>query len=137
MKWGKHIFGKEKAYNYAVKKLSRLDKRIDKKGNKAMGYAAKAGLYNQKREKIENKLIKFGPIDTIRKNRLSKKSYKQTKKAYRAIRSSQRAHRKAAKWVVSMNQEFSNIKLDTITDTDVALSRRYVINVLEENIKNR
>lgn len=137
MKWGKHIFGEEKAYKYAINKLNRLDTKAQKKLAKSAKKSLKADNYRAKREKIDNKLLRFGPLDTFRKSRLSKKSYKQTKRAYRALKSSQRAHRKAEKWVASMNQEFGNIKLDTITDTDVALSRKYVVNVLEENIKNR
>lgn len=138
MKWGQHIFGKEKAYNYSIKKLNRLDTKAQKKLATSAKRSLKADKYRGKKEKIENKLfLRFGPVDTFRKSRLSKKSYKQTKKAYRALKSSQRAHRKAEKWAQSMNQVFSDIKLDTITDTDVALSRKYVVNVLEENIKNR
>lgn len=136
MKWGQHIFGKEKAFNKSMRKLGRLDRKSKTKYAKSEAHSAKAEKYRSKKEQLENKFFfKFGPIDTFREKRLARKSYKYNKKAYRSLRSSQRAYRKAQNWVSSMNKVFQEVPFENnplFSAENLELSRQYVIDVLEQ-----
>lgn len=129
MKWGQHIFGKEKAYSLSTKVLKSKDRKSTKKADKAEKQSAKSHKYSAKLERQQNRLIKLPVINRVGQARSSKKSYKASKKAYRATKSSQRSAKSAKKWAKSMNEVFSDVTVDraTATTEDLDLARKYAL----------
>lgn len=127
MKWGQHIFGKEKAYNYSVRKLRRLDNKAQKKEYKAAKLGMKAA---KKEEKSYTKWTERGRAKAYRK------SLKYKRKSAKANFKSVKTIRKAKKWVTSMNDVFGDMKLDSVSPEDVALGRQYAVKAIEDYLKN-
>lgn len=127
MKWGQHIFGKERAYNYSVKRLRRLDAKIQKREAKSAKYELKGA----KRDEKANRTIgeKRAKRRTAQALKYKRKSARQSYKAIKTVR-------KTKEWVNAMNEVFSDMRLESISAEDVALGRRYSIKAIEDYLKN-
>lgn len=126
MKWGQHIFGKEKAYNYSVKRLKKLDTKVQKRQAKAAKYSLKSA---KKEEKANRALTNRSSERKTRKSLKYKR--KAARQNYRAVKTT----RKAKEWVNSMNDIFADITLDSISSEDIALGRRYAVKAIEDYLK--
>lgn len=127
MRWGVRK-DKDKAYAKSMKKLSKLDEKVQKKKEKSDKYSAKAD-----RKSAKSKIVR-----SYRKSRkLEKKAHKNYVKAHRTLKSSIRARKRAEKWVNQMNKEFSGMTVGGITSDQIALGRKYYIEVLENSLKSK
>lgn len=123
MKWGQHIFGREKTYNRSIKKLRKLDRKVQQKQYKAAKYGVKAAkkeaksytAWTQKgRAKAQSKYLKL--------------NQKSAKLNFKSVKLSQ----KARKWVDSMNDVFYDMRLSDVSPEDIALGREYAVKAIED-----
>lgn len=127
MKWGQHIFGKEKAYGYAVKKLRKMDRKIQKSQTKEAKYRLLAA---KNREKASRPFSGIG-MSWDRSSIAAKQERISAKAGLRMVKTT----RKAKKWATSMNAVFGDIELSSISPEDVALGRQYAVKAIEDYLK--
>lgn len=119
MKWGMHIFGKDKTYDRSMKKLRKLD-------TKSSRYRKKAdvGVYNTN-QYLRNYVF-GGRRESDKKN-----AFKSMERANKASFKSVKYEQKAKKFVESMNKEFANLSIDSFSPEDIAIGERYAVDVLQ------
>lgn len=132
MKWGKSIYGKEKAFAKATKKLTKLTNRATTRATRSAIEKSRSDNYRERNQFVKDKFIRFPVVDRMRSRRLANRANRYARQSYRNLRASQRAQRKAQKFVNSMNKEFSDMKLTSMSTQDIELSRKYVISAFED-----
>lgn len=125
MRWGMHIFGKEKTYRTSMNKVGAADRKSIKKADRA-NIMSSRGDY--KKMKAETAWTEGG---TRRNARRAKRAYR---KAYGAQRSSVRNRKRAERIVKAMNTEFANVTIDSISHDDISLGKKYSIEVIERSL---
>lgn len=123
MKWYKHIFGEDKAYSSASKKLQKLDTRAEKsrqKGTQLLGKTLR------RQERANNALV-------FRKSR-AKSAAKSTKKLAQTYLRSQQRITKAKKFYDAMEDVFGNSKISELRNTD--LGKKYSEMMLVDMMSN-
>lgn len=136
MKWGQHIYGKDKAFQKSTEKLGKLDRRITVRRNRSDMQKARSDQHRERSQFIKDKFIKFPVVDRIRTRHHASRASRNARRSYRSLRASQRDQRRAKSFVKNMNKEFTDMKLTSITNEQLELSRKYVIDALEEYKKN-
>lgn len=126
MKWGQHIFGKEKAYSMSVERLKKLDTKIQKRQAKAAKYALKSA----KKEEKAN-LALTNKSSERRKAKSLKYKRKSARQNYKVVKTT----KKAKQWVNNMNEYFSDMTLDSISAEDIAIGRQYSVKAIEDFLK--
>lgn len=123
MKWGKHIFGEDKAYSSASKKLQKLDTRATKseeRGNKLYGKTLR------RQERANNALV-------FKKSR-AKRAARSTKKlAQVQLRIEQRTA-KAKKFYDAMSDVFGDSKISELKNTEVG--KKYAEMTINDMMSN-
>lgn len=129
MKWYQHIFGTDKAYSMSVKKL----KKLNAKAQKHEARAAKLNLKSAKREQRA-----YRTINERRHRRQTERALRYKRQSAKASYKSVKARKKAKDWANSMNEYFSDLKLESISSDDVAIGRQYAVKAIEDFLeKNR
>lgn len=122
MRWGMHIFGKEKTYQRSMDKLSSIDRKITNKGNRAAVQGNVALYYGSKAQTAR----------TYRQaNRLQRKATKRWRMANKYARQANRYSRKAKSFVEAMNAEFADKSIDSFRSQDIAIGEKYCVDVLQ------
>lgn len=108
MKWGQHIFGEDKMYSIASKKLQKLDTRLKKSEGRADKLYAKA----LRRQERANSALVF------KKSRMRTAANSTKKLAQIELRMQQRAA-KAKNWYDAMSDVFGDAKISELKNTDI------------------
>lgn len=119
MKWGMHIFGKEKTYQKSMKKLRKLDEKSSKSRVKA-----DVGVYNTSRYIRNYVLGGENPKD-------KKRAFKSMTKANKASVKSVKYEQKAKKLVEAMNKTFANETINSFSPEDIAIGEHYAVDVFQ------
>lgn len=135
MKWGVRK-NPQKAYTKSVEKLRKIESKGSASKEKSAEYARKASEKAFKSELYSAKSQSAG--FSIRQKKYQKKSgkakLKQLKdeaKAKKENVKALKAQKKAEKWVKNMNKYFAEVNLDKIPAEDIALGKKYSIDVIE------
>ena len=115
MKWGKHIFGKEKMHKATVKRLTKLDTKYQKKKKKADDLKQKA---LEKGSKADTSLF-------FTKSKRKKAMKTSAKAAYRAEKS-HKSKIRAYKFAKAMQKEFGNYRLKQLSKEERALVNHWM-----------
>lgn len=122
MKWGMHIFGVDKAYRTSMNKVEKADKKSILKRERSEKHKTKGDWRISKSQLVGSE---------SKRQKLLRKANRQYRRAHRSMRSSVHNQRKARKIVSAMNKEFANVSISSFTSEDVALGKKYSIDVLD------
>lgn len=127
MKWGVRK-DPEKAYRKSMNKLSRLDKKVAKREFKSAKLLMKS---TKKEEKA------FRTTNEKRYVKRTAKALKYKRKSAKQLYKSKKAQKKAKEWVDSMNEYFANTSINSISTDDIALGKKYAVQILNEYLEDK
>lgn len=122
MKWGMHIFGVDKTYRTSMTKVGKADAKSILKRERSEKHKTKGDWRKSKSEIVRSE---------AKRQKLLRKANRQYRRAHRSMRSSVHNQRKARRIVKAMNKEFANVSISSFTSEDVALGKKYSIDVLD------
>lgn len=127
MRWGMHIFGKEKTYQRSMDKLAKLDKKVKIGGYRSSVQENTALYYGSKANSAST---------YAKANRYHRRAAKRWKRSGKYARQANRAYKKATKFVEAMNAEFADKSIDWFRTQDIALGEKYCVDVLQRAREN-
>lgn len=119
MRWGMHIFGKEKTYRKSMNKLSKYDEKAIKNRKRADANVYNSGVYLKR-------YVLGGE-----KQKDKERAFEYMTKANKASVRSVKYEKKAKKLVEAMNIEFANVTIDSFKPEDIAIGEKYVVDILQ------
>lgn len=111
-----------------MNKLSKLDKKVAKREFKSAKLAMKSA---KKEEKA------FRTASERRYVKRTAKALKYKRKSAKQLYKSKKAQKKAKEWVDSMNEYFANTSINSISTDDIALGKKYAVQILNEYLEDK
>lgn len=134
MKWGVHK-NSSTAYRKASKKLSKLEGRRDKLGEKSRVASLKSSQKNYAADKASYRRDKgsmLAPSDK-KYNKMVNTARTANQKASKANIKYEKAYRKAEKWSSAMTKSFAKVSIKDISEEDLEYGKRYTYMLMRDD----